>query len=96
MAVVGTERLPLHVSQNPHEAIVTVPLDASTWHRFDSCQPDFAYVYLEFDGYVPVRSARIQWTDGSPSGLRFLSIAIQRFRGSPWGSKRGRASPRLR
>ena len=67
----ATERLPLHVTQNAHEAIVTVPLDASAWQRFDARHPDFAYVYVEFDGYVPVRSSRIEWTDTGPDEVGF-------------------------
>ena len=82
-----SEEVPLAHRYEAGELLVTVPLGRDVWSSHGQA-PDFAYVYLEFDGFVPVRSEQFYWLGGSaPTGSRGsweTVTAVQfRFRAGP-------------
>lgn len=73
----GTEEVPLAHRYEGSDLIVTVPLGREVLAPHDE-PPHFAYVYLEFDGFVPVRSDQFHWLGGREQApVRF------RFHGGP-------------
>lgn len=73
----GTEEVPLAHRYQGSDLIVTVPLGREVWASHGQA-PDFAYVYLEFDEFVPVRSDQFHWLGGHEQApVRF------RFHGGP-------------
>lgn len=85
----STEEVPLRHRYVAGELVVTVPLGSEVLSSLDAAPPpDFAYVYLEFDGFVPVRSEQFHWLGGTmrpdPPGKWEKVTAVQfRFRGGP-------------
>ncbi len=85
----ATEEIPLRGRYEADELVVTVPLNRDVWASQGARQPpDFAYVYLEFDDFVPVRSERFYWLGGkapaaAPANWETVSVIQFRFRGGP-------------
>ena len=80
-----TVEVPLVHRYEAGELVVSVPLGRTVWPP-RGAPPDFAYVYLEFDDFVPVRSERFYWlggtayTDGSEKWETVTAVQF-RFRG---------------
>ena len=65
-----TRTVPLDSRIEGSDRVVTVPLDAEVWTSLGWGQPpDFAYVYLEFEDFVPVRSEQFYWLGGHAPAL---------------------------
>lgn len=92
----AAEEIPLRSRYEAGELVVTVPLDRDVWASRGAVQPpDFAYVYLEFDDFVPARSERFYWLGGkapaaAPANWETVSIVRFHFRGGlPVDIRRG-------
>ena len=79
----GTEAVPLTHRYEARDLVVIVPLDREVWTSLKAVQPaDFAYVYLEFDEFVPVRSERFYWLGGTapvPPPVNWETVSAVRF-----------------
>lgn len=78
-----TEAIPLTHRYEGSDLVVTVPLDREVWTSLGAVQPpDFGYVYLQFDEFVPVRSERFYWLGGmapAPSPVNWEKVSAVRF-----------------
>ncbi len=85
----STEEVPLRHRYVAGELIVTVPLHGGVLSALDEAPPpDFAYVYLEFDGFAPVRSEQFHWLGSTerpdpPGEWKKVTAVKFRFRGGP-------------
>jgi len=78
-----TEAVALTHRYEGSDLIITVPLDREVWTSLKAVQPpDFGYVYLQFDDFVPVRSERFYWLGGTapaPSPVNWETVGAVRF-----------------
>jgi hypothetical protein len=77
------EIVPLTHRYEANDLVVIVPLDRELWKSPDAAQPpDFGYVYLAFEDFVPVLSERFCWLRGTapvPSPVNWETVSAIRF-----------------
>lgn len=78
-----TETVELTRRYEGNDVVITVPLDREVWTSLKAVEPpDFAYVYFEFEDFVPVRSDKFYWLGGTapaPSPRNWETVSVIRF-----------------